>query len=113
MQAGGVGYDVPAGRRDGRISLASDTRTELPPPTFNVNQLTQLFARKGLTQDEMVTLSGIQELPDSSLWFVYSLNLLMACTLCMQEHTPLAVLIAQLLAADYTISVALQYRIQV
>ncbi|QCE15459.1 peroxidase [Vigna unguiculata] len=56
--AGGLGYDVPAGRRDGRISLASDTRTELPPPTFNVNQLTQLFARKGLTQDEMVTLSG-------------------------------------------------------
>ncbi|XP_020221818.1 peroxidase 5 [Cajanus cajan] len=56
--AEGVGYDVPAGRRDGRISLASDTRTELPPPTFNVNQLTQLFAKKGLTQDEMVTLSG-------------------------------------------------------
>nr|ACU20835.1 unknown [Glycine max] len=56
--ARGLGYNVPAGRRDGRISLASDTRTELPPPTFNVNQLTQLFARKGLTQDEMVTLSG-------------------------------------------------------
>lgn len=56
--AGGLGYDVPAGRRDGKISLASDTRTELPPPTFNVNQLTQLFAKKGLTQDEMVTLSG-------------------------------------------------------
>lgn len=56
--AGGVGYDVPAGRRDGRISLASDTRTDLPPPTFNVNQLTQLFAKKGLTQEEMVTLSG-------------------------------------------------------
>ncbi|XP_019416211.1 PREDICTED: peroxidase 5-like [Lupinus angustifolius] len=56
--AQGLGYDVPAGRRDGRISLASDTRTDLPPPTFNVNQLTQLFAKKGLTQEEMVTLSG-------------------------------------------------------
>ncbi|WJX40647.1 peroxidase [Trifolium repens] len=56
--SGGLGYDVPAGRRDGKISLVSDTRTELPPPTFNVNQLTQLFARKGLTQEEMVTLSG-------------------------------------------------------
>ncbi|MED6187904.1 hypothetical protein PIB30_080994 [Stylosanthes scabra] len=55
---GGVGYDVPAGRRDGRISLISDTRTDLPPPTFNVNQLTQLFAKKGLTKEEMVTLSG-------------------------------------------------------
>jgi peroxidase len=59
MQAGGLGYDVPAGRRDGKISLASDTRTELPPPTFNVNQLTPLFARTGLTQEEMVTLSGM------------------------------------------------------
>lgn len=58
MQVEGLGYDVPAGRRDGKISLASDTRTDLPPPTFNVNQLTQLFAKKGLTQEEMVTLSG-------------------------------------------------------
>ncbi|CAL0319583.1 unnamed protein product [Lupinus luteus] len=56
--AQGLGYDVPAGRRDGRISLVSDTRTDLPPPTFNVNQLTQLFAKKGLSQEEMVTLSG-------------------------------------------------------
>ncbi|XP_050387819.1 peroxidase 5-like [Argentina anserina] len=56
--SGGLGYDVPAGRRDGRVSVASDTFTNLPPPTANVNQLTQLFANKGFTQDEMVTLSG-------------------------------------------------------
>ncbi|KAK9914600.1 hypothetical protein M0R45_038370 [Rubus argutus] len=55
---GGLGYDVPAGRKDGRVSVASDTFTNLPPPTFNVNQLTQLFANKGFTQEEMVTLSG-------------------------------------------------------
>ncbi|PRQ60597.1 putative peroxidase [Rosa chinensis] len=55
---GGLGYDVPAGRRDGRVSVASDTFTNLPPPTANVNQLTQLFSNKGFTQDEMVTLSG-------------------------------------------------------
>ncbi|KAJ9679897.1 hypothetical protein PVL29_021716 [Vitis rotundifolia] len=55
---GGLGYDVPAGRRDGRISLASEASTNLPPPTFTVNQLTQFFSNKGLTQDEMVTLSG-------------------------------------------------------
>lgn len=58
MQTGGLGYDVPAGRKDGRVSVASDTFTNLPPPTFNVNQLTQLFANKGFTQEEMVTLSG-------------------------------------------------------
>ncbi|XP_057951276.1 peroxidase 5-like [Malania oleifera] len=55
---GGLGYDVPAGRRDGSISLASEASTNLPAPTFNVNQLTQFFANKGFTQEEMVTLSG-------------------------------------------------------
>ncbi|XP_031257235.1 peroxidase 5-like [Pistacia vera] len=56
--AGGIGYDVPAGRRDGRVSLASESLTNLPPPSFTVNQLTQRFANKGFTQEEMVTLSG-------------------------------------------------------
>ncbi|XP_059304434.1 peroxidase 5-like [Lycium ferocissimum] len=53
----GFGYEVPAGRRDGRISLASETRS-LPSPAFNVDQLTQNFKDMGLTQEEMVTLSG-------------------------------------------------------
>ncbi|XP_068636296.1 peroxidase 5-like [Aristolochia californica] len=54
---GGFGYDVPAGRRDGRVSVASET-VDLPPPSLGVDQLTQTFAKKGLTQEEMVTLSG-------------------------------------------------------
>ncbi|KAI3869570.1 hypothetical protein MKW92_038326 [Papaver armeniacum] len=57
LRTGGIGYDVPAGRRDGTISLASET-IDLPRPTFNVTELTQNFANKGLTQEEMVTLSG-------------------------------------------------------
>ncbi|KAI3705857.1 hypothetical protein L1987_76106 [Smallanthus sonchifolius] len=54
---GGLGYDVPAGRRDGRVSLIADTNA-LPPAASNLNQLTQMFSTHGLTQDEMVTLSG-------------------------------------------------------
>ncbi|KAJ4773847.1 Peroxidase [Rhynchospora pubera] len=55
---GGMSYRVEAGRRDGTVSLASDTFSNLPGPTFNLDQLTQSFANKGLSQDEMVTLSG-------------------------------------------------------
>lgn len=53
----GLYYDVPSGRRDGRISNASETRS-LPPPTANLTQLTQSFAVQGLSQREMVFLSG-------------------------------------------------------
>ncbi|KAL1813665.1 hypothetical protein ACET3Z_023730 [Daucus carota] len=58
LMTGGPGYDVPAGRRDGRISKALEASVGLPPPNSNVSQLTQMFASKGLTQEEMVTLSG-------------------------------------------------------
>ncbi|KAH9319587.1 hypothetical protein KI387_021356, partial [Taxus chinensis] len=57
-QAGGLMWAVEGGRRDGRVSRASDIPGNLPPPFFDVNQLTTLFAAKGLSQDEMVTLSG-------------------------------------------------------
>ena len=49
---------MPAGRRDGNVSIAQETNGNLPPPTANVNQLTQIFGSKGLTKAEMVALSG-------------------------------------------------------
>lgn len=57
-QAGGLIWEVEAGRRDGRISRASDIPGNIPTPQFNVNQLTQSFAGKHLSQEDMVTLSG-------------------------------------------------------
>lgn len=40
------------------MSRASDTNGNLPPPTGNVALLTKIFGSKGLTQKDMVILSG-------------------------------------------------------
>lgn len=55
---GGIGYAVPAGRRDGRISREDEVKNNLPAPTLDAQKLKDNFARKGLSLDEMVTLSG-------------------------------------------------------
>uniref|UniRef100_A0A0D9XLX0 Peroxidase 1 n=1 Tax=Leersia perrieri TaxID=77586 RepID=A0A0D9XLX0_9ORYZ len=55
---GGNAYQVPAGRRDGTVSRSSDTNGNLPPPTASVSQMTQIFSSKGLSQKDMVALSG-------------------------------------------------------
>ncbi|KAL2920584.1 Peroxidase 66 [Bienertia sinuspersici] len=55
--AGGPRWDVLKGRKDGKVSKANDTKT-LPPPTFNVTQLIQSFANRGLDVNDLVTLSG-------------------------------------------------------
>jgi len=60
--AGGPQFNVELGRRDGRISLASRVAGNLPEPTFNLNQLNALFKRKGLSQADMIALSGAHTL---------------------------------------------------
>lgn len=55
---GKIKYDVPAGRRDGRFSSENEIVGNIPSPLFNAQQLVDAFARKGLSADEMVTLSG-------------------------------------------------------
>ncbi|RWR80018.1 peroxidase 5-like protein [Cinnamomum micranthum f. kanehirae] len=56
--AGNISYQVPAGRRDGRISIAAEADEMLPAPTFNATQLVDNFKAKNLTAEDMVTLSG-------------------------------------------------------
>lgn len=55
---GNIRYDVPSGRRDGRVSSVNEPLLSLPPPFFNASSLRDNFAAKGLSLDEMVTLSG-------------------------------------------------------
>ena len=51
-------WKVLTGRRDGRISLASQAFKEIPSPLFNFTTLKQSFANKGLTLHDLVVLSG-------------------------------------------------------
>ncbi|KAG5596588.1 hypothetical protein H5410_037820 [Solanum commersonii] len=45
---GGPYWKVPTGRRDGRISNASEALANIPPPTSNFSSLQMSFANKGL-----------------------------------------------------------------
>ncbi|KAK9031944.1 hypothetical protein V6N11_056229 [Hibiscus sabdariffa] len=54
--SGGPFYDVPTGRRDGRISNPDEVN--LPGPSLPVSQAFQSFSDKGMTMDDMVILLG-------------------------------------------------------
>ncbi|KAK4796790.1 hypothetical protein SAY86_029116 [Trapa natans] len=58
---GGPYWEVLKGRKDGRVSRASET-VNLPAPTFNVTQLIQSFAERGLGLKDLVALSGAHTL---------------------------------------------------
>lgn len=58
MQAGGPFYQVELGRRDGRISTKASVQHSLPLPNFDLDQLTNMFAKHGLSQIDMIALSG-------------------------------------------------------
>jgi peroxidase len=54
--SGGPKYSVPTGRRDGLVSNQADV--ELPGPDIPIPALSQFFAAKGITNEEMVALLG-------------------------------------------------------
>jgi hypothetical protein len=51
---------VELGRLDGLSSTSTSVNGNLPPPSFNLDQLTAMFAAKNLSQTDMIALSGKQ-----------------------------------------------------
>ena len=47
-----------AGRLDGLSSTKSSVDGKLPAPFFNLDQLNKIFAANGLSQADMIALSG-------------------------------------------------------
>ncbi|KAG9455832.1 hypothetical protein H6P81_000340 [Aristolochia fimbriata] len=56
--AGGPSVRIPLGRRDGRVSAVSNVRINTVDTSFTLDQMAQIFSSKGLTIDDLVTLSG-------------------------------------------------------
>lgn len=57
-QSGGPSYTVELGRLDGLVSLSSNVNGNLPKAGFKLDQLNSLFGANGLTQTDMIALSG-------------------------------------------------------
>ncbi|CAA2959317.1 peroxidase N1 [Olea europaea subsp. europaea] len=66
--SGGPGWPVPTGRRDGRVSLASDA-SNLPGFTDSIDVQKQKFAAKGLNTQDLVTLVGGHTIGTSACQF--------------------------------------------
>ncbi|KAJ6289359.1 hypothetical protein OIU76_025219 [Salix suchowensis] len=58
LMVGGPHWDVPTGRRDGRVSIANEALFNLPPPFANITVLKQQFAGVGLSVKDLAVLSG-------------------------------------------------------
>jgi peroxidase len=55
---GGPTWNVPTGRRDGRISNFAEAMNNIPPPFGNFTTLITLFGNQGLDVKDLVLLSG-------------------------------------------------------
>ncbi|KAJ4722278.1 Peroxidase [Melia azedarach] len=51
-------WEVPTGRRDGFVSLASEVAGNIPSPFSNFSTLLQIFTKKGMDINDLVVLSG-------------------------------------------------------
>lgn len=57
MQSGGLSWQVPTGRKDGRVSIGSEALT-LPGPNDTVATQKDKFSNKGLNTEDLVILAG-------------------------------------------------------
>ncbi|KAL6596653.1 hypothetical protein ACP70R_047296 [Stipagrostis hirtigluma subsp. patula] len=60
--AKGPFWPVALGRRDGRVSSATEASNQLPPSFGDIPLLTKIFASKGLNLKDLVVLSGAHTL---------------------------------------------------
>lgn len=67
MQANGPQYQVPTGRRDGRISSIS-LAADMPDVSDSIQQLKSKFFDQGLSEKDLVLLSGILSLSLSPIY---------------------------------------------
>ena len=70
LSNGRLNFAMPAGRLDGRVSLASETTNFLPGPFSDLETLKTRFAAKGLDTKDMVTLSGAHTIGHARCMFV-------------------------------------------
>ncbi|CAL5085887.1 unnamed protein product [Urochloa decumbens] len=70
LSNGRVSFAMPAGRLDGRVSLAAETSDFLPGPFSDLDTLKSRFAAKGLDTNDMVTLSGAHTVGRARCMFV-------------------------------------------
>ncbi|KAG8375376.1 hypothetical protein BUALT_Bualt10G0093600 [Buddleja alternifolia] len=55
---GGPNIQIPTGRKDGRTSMAANVRPNIIDTSFTLDQMAKIFSDKGLSMDDLVTLSG-------------------------------------------------------
>ncbi|KAH0455114.1 hypothetical protein IEQ34_017038 [Dendrobium chrysotoxum] len=56
--AGGPSYEVELGRLDGLSSTSTSVNGKIPQASSNLDQLNAIFGALGLSQDDMIALSG-------------------------------------------------------
>jgi peroxidase len=71
LQLRGPNYAVELGRLDGKTFNRAIVKHVLPGPGFDLDQLNALFAQNGLTQTDMVALSGVHACSTSIFFSFY------------------------------------------